>query len=187
MAGMVIVGAGECGVRAAFALREEGYAGKLTLIGNEPHLPYERPPLSKGFPVEPKPIAAERAYAENGIELLRGVTVAQIDPQARTVLLGDDRSLAYDKLLIATGARARLFPGLEKALTLRTVDDAKAILGAITGESHLAIIGGGFVGLELAATARRLGAKVTVVEAADRLMARAVPVEIAAVAAERHR
>ncbi|MBU4528080.1 MAG: FAD-dependent oxidoreductase [Hoeflea sp.] len=187
MAGMVIIGAGECGVRAAFALREAGYEGKLTLIGNEPHLPYERPPLSKSFPVEMKPIAAEQAFAEIGIKLLRGVTVAQIDPEARNVLLGDDRTLAYDKLLIATGARARLFPGMEKALTLRTVDDAKALLGAITGQTHLAIVGGGFIGLELAATARGLGAKVTVVEAADRLMARAVPVEIAAVAAERHR
>lgn len=187
MAGMVIIGAGECGVRAAFALREAGYEGDVTLIGNERHLPYERPPLSKHFPVEPKPIVAEEAFRDAGIDFRRGVTVAEFDSGAKTILLEDNHSLAYDKLLIATGARARLFPGMEAAKTLRSVEDAQAILGAITPEAHVAIIGGGFIGLELAATARAKGARVTVVEAADRLMARAVPAEIAAVAEARHR
>ena len=187
MAGMVIIGAGECGARAAFALREAGHEGDVTLVGSEPHLPYERPPLSKGSPVAVKPIAAEEAFAGKNIELMRGVTVTKIDTDKRAVLLDDGRTLAWDRLLIATGARARLFPGMEAAKTLRTVEDAEAIFGAIGPETHLAIIGGGFIGLELAATARALGTKVTVIEAAGRLMARAVPPEIAAVAEDRHR
>ncbi|MFZ2099626.1 MAG: FAD-dependent oxidoreductase [Oricola sp.] len=187
MSGIVIIGAGECGVRAAFALREAGFEGSVTLIGNEPHLPYERPPLSKGYPVTVKPIAAEEAFPDKRIELKRGATAAEFDPAAKTVLLDNDETLAYDKLLIATGARARRFPGMEIARTLRTIDDADAILGAIGADTHLAIIGGGFIGLELAATARMNGAKVTVIEAADRLMARAVPAEVAAVAEARHR
>ena len=187
MTGMVIIGAGECGVRAAFALREAGYEGPVTLIGSEPHLPYERPPLSKTFPVTPKPIVAEETFAEARIDLLRGAIVAGIDCAAKTLLVENGETLSFARLLIATGARARLFPGMEAARTLRTIEDASAILGAITPDTHIGIIGGGFIGLELAATARKIGAKVTVVEAGDQLMARAVPAEIAAVAQKRHR
>jgi 3-phenylpropionate/trans-cinnamate dioxygenase ferredoxin reductase component len=187
MNGILIVGAGECGVRAAFALREGGYEGRVRLVGDEPHLPYERPPLSKDFPVAAKPIAPEETFVEAGVELLRGRRAEEVDEAAKCVRLEDGSRLAYDTLLLATGARPRLFPGIESAKTLRTVDDATAILGALTPDTHIAIIGGGFIGLELAATARRIGAKVTVVEAADRLMARAVPTEIAAIAESRHR
>ncbi len=187
MTGMVIIGAGECGVCAAFALREAGYEGPVTLIGSEPHLPYERPPLSKTFPVTPKLIVAEETFAEARIDLLRGAIVAGIDCAAKTLLVENGETLSFARLLIATGARARLFPGMEAARTLRTIEDASAIFGAITPDTHIGIIGGGFIGLELAATARKTGAKATVVEAGDRLMARAVPAEIAAVAEKRHR
>jgi 3-phenylpropionate/trans-cinnamate dioxygenase ferredoxin reductase component len=186
MAGVVIVGAGECGVRAAFALREAGFAGPVTLIGDEPHLPYERPSLSKQYPVAAKHIAAEEAFVSGGIALLRSQRVTAIDVGGKVVKT-EEGSLAFDKLLLATGATARRFPGMERALTLRTFDDARAILSTMSGDKHLAIIGGGFIGLELAATARTLGTKVTVIEAANRLMARAVPADIAAVAERRHR
>ena len=187
MGGIVIIGAGECGVRAAFALREAGFDGSVTLVGEERHLPYERPPLTKNHPVAAKPIADAARYADAGIVLMRGRRVESIDRAGKLVRLLGGESLRYDKLLIATGARARRFPGMEAALTLRSLDDAYAIVGALRPGMRLAIVGGGFLGLELAATARRAGVAVTVVEAGDRLMARVVPAEIAAVAAERHR
>jgi 3-phenylpropionate/trans-cinnamate dioxygenase ferredoxin reductase subunit len=187
MAGIVIVGAGECGVRAAFALREAGFDGEITLIGEEPHLPYERPPLSKQHPPAAKHIAAEEAFADTRITLLRGRRAEKIDLAAKVVEVDDGSSVPYDKLLIATGGLARRFPGMEKALTLRTYDDAQTILATLSTGKHLGIVGGGFIGLELAATARGLGAEVTVIEVADRLMARAVPADVAAVAEQRHR
>lgn len=187
MGGIVIVGAGECGVRTAFALRESGYGGTISLVGEEPHLPYERPPLSKGHPVAPKIIVAEEAFSDAGIELSRGRRATEIDPARRRVVFGDGASLSYDKLLLATGCRPRLFPGMEAASTLRTLDDAAGILGRIRAGTKLVIVGGGFIGLELAAVASAMGAEITVLEAADRLMARAVPAEVARVAEERHR
>ena len=186
-AGFVIVGAGECGVRAAFALREAGFEGPLTLIGDEPHLPYERPPLSKGSIDPPKPIRQAEAYGDAGITLLRGTRAERIDRERHTVALSGGDDIAYDALLLTTGCRARLFPAIAGARTLRTLDDARALMDGIAAGRHMAIVGGGFIGLELAATARALGAVVTVIEAAGRLMARAVPEAVAAVAEARHR
>ena len=120
MAGIVIAGAGECGVRAAFTLRDRGYDAPITLIGAEGVLPYERPPLSKGRTDDPKPIRAEAAYDDAGIDLRLDETVDAIDVDAKSVRLGSGSTLGYDKLLIATGARARLFPGMDGCLTLRT-------------------------------------------------------------------
>ena len=187
MPGIVIAGAGECGVRTAFALRENGYDGSITLVGAEPHLPYERPPLSKRRPTAAKHIASADTYEAARINLRLGTRVAEIDRAGRTVDLENGECLDYDTLVIATGARPRVFPGLEKALTLRTLDDAAAIMDRFMRSAHVAIIGGGFIGLELAATARTAGAQLTVVEAADRLMARAVPPQIAAIIEARHR
>lgn len=184
---IVIIGAGECGVRAAFALREAGYGGGLTLIGEERRLPYERPPLSKTWPPAPRPIATPEVYEAAGIDLRTGVTAIALDPLSRTVTLSGGETLGFDALLIATGARPRVFPGLEQALSLRTADDAARILGGLAPGKRLAIVGGGFIGLELAATARGRGTDVVVVEAGERLMARAVPAEIAAIAEARHR
>lgn len=184
---IVIIGAGECGVRAAFALREAGYGGAICLVSAEPHLPYERPPLSKNYPVTAKPIAGEARFAEVEIELLLASEAEAIDRLAKRVYLTDGRSLSYDTLLLATGARARRFPGMEDTLTLRSLDDARAILERFRPGLKLAIIGGGFIGLELAATAQKQGATVTVIEAASHLMARIVPSEIADVVAARHR
>ncbi|WP_159588067.1 NAD(P)/FAD-dependent oxidoreductase [Chelativorans xinjiangense] len=187
MSDILIIGAGECGVRAAFALREAGHEGGIALIGAEPHLPYERPPLSKTAPTAPKIIAEEAGYVEAGIALMRCSRVESINRAERRVRLSDGSALPYKKLLIATGARARRFPGMEAARTLRSLDDARGILDALGPGLRLAIIGGGFIGLELAATARKLGTEVTLVEAAERLMARIVPAEIAEAMAGRHR
>jgi 3-phenylpropionate/trans-cinnamate dioxygenase ferredoxin reductase subunit len=192
--GMVIVGAGECGTRAAFALREEGYSGVITLIGQERHLPYERPPLSKeamasGQPTM-KPIAELERFAERGIRLILASEAGSIDRVGKGVELTNGERLPYHCLLIATGATPRRLPAAEAsrhALTLRTHDDAERIAGHLAPGRRLVILGGGFIGLELAAAARLRGASVTVLEALPRLLSRAVPAEIADRIAEVHR
>lgn len=191
---IVIVGAGECGARAAFALREKGYEGEITLIGAEPYLPYERPPLSKEGLVKqkgPKHVADADRYRSEGIKVLTDAPVEGIDRAAKTVRMADGRELFYDRLLLATGASPRHFPGQLQAtpliLTLRTHADAEAIRLHLAPGKVIAIIGGGFIGLELAATARKLGAEVVLLEGLPRVLSRGVPEEIAAVVAERHR
>ncbi|ACP23160.1 putative ferredoxin reductase MocF (plasmid) [Sinorhizobium fredii NGR234] len=194
MSHIVIVGAGECGARAAFALREKGFEGEITLIGAEPHLPYERPPLSKSGLAgaePPKYVAGPERYEEAGITLLTGASVEAIDRPRKAVQLADGRTIDYDRLLLATGARPRVLQGVpdnaERIRMLRTHADALAIRGALAPGRKLAIIGGGFIGLELAATARKLGAEVVLIEGLPRVLCRGVPEEIAAVVAERHR
>ena len=190
---IVIVGAGLCGARAAFALREKGFDGGITLIGGEVHAPYDRPPLSKQT-LHSEPglahIADVAAYDANSITRIAGVEVTAIERGSRQVVLGNGRTVGYDKLLLATGARARPLPdpaGASKVLTLRTHDDAVAIRERLGADKRLIIVGGGFIGLELAATARKVGTDVTVIEGMSRLMARAVPAEIAEVVERRHR
>lgn len=191
---MVIVGAGECGTRAAFALREEGYPGPVTLVGTERHLPYERPPLSKeGMAAERpgmKAIAEAGRFESAGIRLLLANTVASIDRAARSVRCVNGDVLAYDRLLLATGASPRRLAAaeeLKRCAYLRTHDDAEAIAGGLRPEACVAIVGGGFIGLELAAAARRRGCGVVLLEALPRLLARAVPAEIAATVEATHR
>ena len=195
-AGMVIVGAGECGARAAFALRENGYRGPVTLIGDEVHLPYERPPLSKEAlhrdeEPEPKWIGLAERFAEQGIDCLTGRSAVAIDRAGKAVRLSDGSTLAYDKLLLATGAVPRQLPLAADAgprcVTLRSFDDALAIRRLLSRGMRVVVIGGGFIGLELAASATKRGAKVTVIEALPRVLMRGVPEEIASVVAERHR
>lgn len=186
MAGIVIIGAGECGVRAAFALREQGYEGAVTLLGDEVTLPYERPPLSKGPDGTARPIRPLEAYDDARIKRRFGTRVADVDAKSRKVTTSDGADLSYDQLLLATGARARLFPGLEGCLTLRTDADAAVIFECLKPGARIGIIGGGFIGLELASTARKIGADVNVFEAAPRLLGRALPAEIAGVIQRRH-
>ena len=129
--GMVIVGAGECGTRDAFALREAGYNGTVTLIGSEIHLPYERPPLSKTVMMDralgAKLIADEARLAAASIDHLRGAIVASIDPQDRELVLAGGRVVPFDKLLLATGGQPRRLAGEAPVAYLRTLDDAVAI------------------------------------------------------------
>lgn len=195
-AGMVIVGAGECGTRAAFALRENGYTGPVTLIGDELHLPYERPPLSKAGMTEgeapiAKLIADENRLAAANIELRRGIRVTAIDRQNKRLAIAGSEDLFYDKLLLATGAVPRRLmrdgEDLAHIAYLRTLDDAAHIRSRLAPGMRLTVIGGGFIGLELAASASTLGAKVTVIEVLPRLLSRGVPAEIANIIADRHK
>lgn len=186
MTGVVIIGAGECGVRAAFALRDCGYEGSVTLIGEEDALPYERPPLSKVLG-QIKPVRPARDYDDAGICLRLGTRVDRIDCQARRIVLKTGDVLGYDRLLIATGARARLFPGMEGCLTLRTDADAQGISEVLHPGSRVGIVGGGFIGLELAALVRTQGVDVTLIEADTRLLSRAVPEDIAEIVKAKHR
>ena len=191
--GMVIIGAGECGGRAALALRELGYDGPVTLVGDEPHLPYERPPLSKDAMTsdapEIKAIASDALLAERAIRHIHSVQAVAIDRTAHTVRLTDGSVLLYDKLLLATGSTPRKLPmpGLgSRCVYLRTFADALAIRSHLTPANRIAIIGGGFIGLELAAAARKLGAAVTVIEAQPRILMRGVPAEIAQIVHQAH-
>jgi 3-phenylpropionate/trans-cinnamate dioxygenase ferredoxin reductase component len=159
-AGMVIVGAGEAGACAALALRENGWVGPVTLIGEELEPPYERPPLSKTVitaavaPSSPV-VLGESLRKEKQIEFLAGVPAAAIDRANRSVELEDGRHIPYRKLLLATGARARplSLAGSARPLYLRTFSEALAIRTQFHTGSRIGIIGGGFIGMELAASA----------------------------------
>ncbi|APG94351.1 NAD(P)/FAD-dependent oxidoreductase [Sinorhizobium americanum] len=179
MDGIVIIGAGECGTRAAFALREAGYSGAVTLVGAEPHLPYERPPLSKPMngAVEMKLICAKEALEAAAINYLQGSSASKLDADAGTVTLSDGRVLSYEKLLLATGARPRRLacPGAERALEFRTHAQAEAIFARVGAAQAVAIIGGGLIGMEVASVLREKDVDVSVIEAAQKPLGRAVP------------
>jgi 3-phenylpropionate/trans-cinnamate dioxygenase ferredoxin reductase subunit len=190
---VVIVGAGECGARAAVGLREQGYAGSVVLIGDEPHAPYERPPLSKAALTgadEPVPttICGPDRLDELGIEPLCEVLVTGLDRPAGAVVLDDGRSVPYDRLVLALGSRPRPLPveGGELAVTLRTFDDAVRLRAMLAAGGQLGVVGGGFIGLEVAAAARAHGCEVTVIEIAPRVLGRVVPAPLADVIAARH-
>ena len=177
--GVIIVGAGQGGLQAAISLRQEGYAGPVTLIGAEPGLPYQRPPLSKAYLAEGDPAALvlrpESFFASKDITYLPSTLVEAIDRDARQVVLPGGR-LDYDRLILATGTRNLRPPiaGLERTLDLRTLADAGRLREVLASPRRVAVIGGGFIGLEFAAAARKLGHQVAVIEAAERLMARVV-------------
>jgi len=170
---IVIVGASLAGVRTAQNLRRLGFEGSIALIGDESHLPYDRPPLSKSaltdeFDPDQLSLVPPGTYDELGIDLHLGEPVSGMDPIGRTVTLGGDH-LPFDGLVIATGARARTLPGtteLGGVHTLRTLDDALAIRDALTPAARVVVIGAGFIGSEVAAAAHRQGCVTTVVEAA---------------------
>lgn len=190
---MVIIGAGECGGRAALGLRDLGYDGPVTLAGDEPHLPYERPPLSKDAMASDalavKAIASDGMLAEKSIRHIHSIQAVAIDRAAHTVRLSDGSVLPYDKLLLATGSTPRKLPmpGLgARCVYLRTFADALAIRAHLSAGNRIAIVGGGFIGLELAAAARKLGASVTVIEAQPRILMRGVPTEIAEIIHQAH-
>ncbi|HEX3064804.1 MAG TPA: FAD-dependent oxidoreductase [Dongiaceae bacterium] len=189
----VIAGAGHLGGRAAHALREYGWQGPIQLIGEERHLPYERPPLSKGILLGQRDGAScalrpGDSYETANIEHLVDPVVA-LDPARCEITLAGGRTVTFDKLLLATGGLARklAIPGGELALSLRTIDDAMALAPRLMPQARVLVIGGGFIGLEVAAAARTRGCQVTVVEGADRLMGRAVPLAIAQRVLDLHR
>lgn len=190
---LIIVGAGHAGGRAALTLREEGYTGRLILIGDEAHLPYERPPLSKGLLQGSIDLAGcslcdEARLAELGIEHIAGNPVRQLDPAQQRLQLADGQWLAYAGLLLATGGRARRLPQAQaNVLYLRTHDEALALKAALRPGARLVVIGGGFIGLEVAATARSLGCHVTLLEAGPRLAGRVLPPVISEALLDVHR
>jgi 3-phenylpropionate/trans-cinnamate dioxygenase ferredoxin reductase subunit len=182
---IVIVGAGECGTRAAFTLRQQGWDGRVILVGAELAPPYERPPLSKTW--EFKPLCDDGMLWEADITLLCGVEATGLDVAAHVLELDGGRRLEYRSLLLATGAQARRLPfGGARVHVLRTCADAAALRERLAPGTRVAVIGGGFIGLELAGSAVALGCSVTVVELGPRLMGRAVPARIAATMARRH-
>ena len=194
--GIVVIGAGQAGGWAARTLRDEGFEGGVVVIGDEPYPPYERPPLSKDVllgkePAESSYLWPEGTFDELGIELRTGVEATAIDRKAKTVALSGGGGVAYDKLLIATGGRVRKLPiegvELDGVHYLRGIDDSAAIRADLGEGARLVVIGGGWIGLEVAAAARMLGAEVTVVEALDMLCARALTPDMAAWLLDVHR
>ncbi|HZT51783.1 MAG TPA: FAD-dependent oxidoreductase [Stellaceae bacterium] len=193
---IVIAGAGHAGGRAAEALRAAGYKGPITLIGAERHPPYERPPLSKELlagtgTVEKTYLRPAAWYAEAGIELRLGCAVREIDPRAQRVRLADATELPYDALVLTTGARPRILPiaGGEgpRVHYLRDIEDCLRLRERLVPDARVVLIGAGFIGLEIAATARQRGAAVTVLEIAPQVLSRVAPPPLAAYVADLHK
>jgi 3-phenylpropionate/trans-cinnamate dioxygenase ferredoxin reductase component len=190
----IIVGAGQAGAHAAIAMRDAGFTGRIVLVGDEPHHPHERPPLSKAMltdAVEPPPSHFHDGarYGERDVELRLGIAVESIDRTSQRVLLHDGSALPYDKLLLATGGRARRLhiPGGEAILYLRTLDDARQLRPLLAPGARLVCIGAGVIGLEIASSARQRGCEVTVIEAAGTAMGRTLTPDFARYLEARHR
>ena len=181
MSGIVIIGAGQAGSSLAIKLRALGYQGTVTLIGEEPYAPYQRPPLSKTYllgemALERLYLRPEEVYRDQNIELRLGTQVTAIDPVAQVISLGAE-TLSYDQLALTTGSTPRLLPEaiggrLKNVFAVRGLADVDAMRPAFEGGGHVLIIGGGYIGLEAAAVAAKRGLKVTLVEMADRILQR---------------
>jgi 3-phenylpropionate/trans-cinnamate dioxygenase ferredoxin reductase component len=193
-AGMVIVGGGQAGGWAAKTLRDRGYTGRLSVVSDEPYDFYERPPLSKAALLDANaPLSrlfSESAVAALNIDWYRPLRAEQIDAQAQTVTLSDGRRLRFTQLLIATGGRPRLpdarWAAQPQVMTLRSWDDAARLRQALQQSRRLAIVGGGWIGLEIAASARKLGVDVTVFERQPALCMRSVGAEVSQALLELH-
>jgi 3-phenylpropionate/trans-cinnamate dioxygenase ferredoxin reductase component len=193
--GVVIVGGGLAAQRCAEALRRRGYDGAVRMVCAEPEPPYDRPPLSKELlagDVDEETVAYRPAwwYEEKGVELLLGVRAEGLDPAARRLRLDSGAELAYEKLLIATGGGARRLPfleGYENVHYLRTLAGARRLRGELGASARPAVVGAGFIGQEVAATARRLGVEVTMIEALETPLAPILGAELGAWFAELHR
>jgi 3-phenylpropionate/trans-cinnamate dioxygenase ferredoxin reductase subunit len=192
----VVVGGGLAGAKAVEALREQGFEGRLVLYGQEDHLPYERPPLSKdylktGEKLDEAFVHDQGWYDENGVELHLGTRVTAVDAGAHEVVTAAGEHAAYDRLLLATGSTPRRLelPGadLDGVLSLRTIEDADRLRAAIGAGRRVVLVGGGWIGLEVAAAAREAGAEVTVLEALDLPLVRVLGPKVAAVFADLHR
>ncbi len=192
--GVLIVGGGLAAQRCAETLRRRGYDGPVRMVCAEPDPPYDRPPLSKELlagTVEEEAIAYRPArwYEEKGVDLLLGARAEALDPATRTVRLDSGPELGFEKLLIATGSAARQLPflkGFENVHALRTLGDARRLREELQPGARLAIVGAGFIGQEVAATARKLGVEVTMIEALDTPLAPILGAELGAWFAELH-
>lgn len=192
---IVIVGAGQAGASAILELRGNKYEGKITLIGDESHLPYERPPLSKDVILKPEEtkieILSEQKLADLGVETIRGNGVAKINAEAKTVELLNGDVVAYDKLLLATGGAARRLPDFDAlgkhVYTLRNLEDSQALVPVLQAGRRIILIGGGVIGLELASSARYKDCQVTVIEMGPMVMGRCSPQILSEFLLEQHR
>lgn len=196
MTNIVIVGAGQAGGSAALQLRSAGFEGALTLIGAEPHPPYERPPLSKAYltgdlAYDSLLLRPLEFYRDQNVQLLTDTSVTSINLVEKFVMTSDKQALRFDKLLLATGARPRQLPisgaDLSGVHYLRTLGDVAALQNTMRRAQNVCLIGGGYVGLEFASVARKAGLKVTVLEAADRLLQRVTTPEMSEYFADLHR
>ncbi|MGB1686515.1 MAG: NAD(P)/FAD-dependent oxidoreductase [Pseudomonadales bacterium] len=187
MSGIVVIGAGQAAGQAAASLRQEGYEGEITIIGDEAQAPYQRPPLSKAYlsgevGLDRVLVRPENFYADKGINLQTGVRVESINRADKTIATSTGSTLSYDKLLIATGSRPRILniegSDLEGLHYLRTVDDVDGIRTAMEAAKNVCIVGGGYIGLEVAAVAKKAGHNVTVLEMEDRILQRVTTAEM---------
>jgi 3-phenylpropionate/trans-cinnamate dioxygenase ferredoxin reductase component len=190
---IAIIGAGQAGLQVACSLRELHFEGRVVLIGDEPHIPYLRPPLSKAYLLgETGDVALrpEAYFAQHRIELMTGKRAVAIDRTRRMVGLDDESVIEYDHLVLATGARNRSLPvpgaDLGNVYLLRTLDEANVLRERMASAKNVVVIGAGFIGLELAATATKFGSNVTVLDVADRPMARALSKTMSAVFTREH-
>lgn len=190
---LVIVGASLAGLRAVEAVRGQGFGGRVTLVGAEDHLPYDRPPLSKdllddGTPAQPRLLRTEGQLAELDVELMLGTSATGLDPLHRRVRTtqGD---IGYSALLIATGVRPLTLPGtrgLSGVHTLRTIEDSRAVRAALDSGARVVVAGAGFIGSEVASAARKRGLDVTIVDALDAPLARALGPTVGSILARLH-
>ncbi len=193
---IVVVGGGPAGVAAALAARQQDAAAEVTLLNDEQHEPYEKPPLSKAvlmgkvMPLD-APIAGPKGVCASGVRLRSGVAVTTIDRDARTVTTAAGEHIGYDALVLATGSINRVLPmfpaGRKGVYYLRTEAEARALKAHLNQSRSLLVVGGGLIGLEVAASAAELGVSTTVIEIAPRILARVCNPETAALIAERHR
>lgn len=186
---LIIVGAGQAAAQAVLTLTQKRYAGRITIVGDEPYPPYQRPPLSKKYlsgELERQRLflRPDAFYEKHGVALTLGARAERLEPERQRITLADGRKLDYDELLLATGSRVRKIdvPGAELPGIhyLRTIADADGILDSLGAARRVVIVGAGYIGLEVAAVARAHGAEVTVIEAADRVMPRVVCPEVGA-------
>ena len=189
MSGVVIIGAGHAAGQAAASLRQAKYAGDITIVGDEAHIPYQRPPLSKAYlkgdqSADKVYLRAESFYADRDIAMKLSTRATAIDTTAKTVALSSDETLHYDHLLISTGSRPRKLsidgsdlPGIHY---LRTMDDVDGLRDGMQADANLVIVGGGYIGLEVAAVGRELGLNVHVLEMEDRILQRVTTPEMSA-------
>ena len=197
MSGIVIVGAGQAAASMAAKLRALGYDGAISVIGAEPVPPYQRPPLSKAYllgemAVERLTLRADTWWAENDVSLHLGTTVTAIDPNAQVVTLSDGDTLDYTELALCTGATPKRLPAaiggaLGNVFTVRNLADVDAMRALFVPGKRLVVIGGGYIGLEAAAVARKLGLEVTLIEAAPRILGRVACAQTADAIRELHR
>ena len=194
---IVVIGAGQAASSLMVKLRKLGFEGEIVLIGDEPHLPYQRPPLSKKYlagemPGERLLLRQAGWYEKNGIDLRLGQSASRIDPAAKEVMLSDGETITYDRLALTTGARPRKLPSavggdLPGVFMMRDLADADALAGVMRPGARALVVGGGYIGLEAAAEAAKKGLDVTLIEAAERILQRVASAETADYFRELHK